>query len=110
VEHDGRLTPRIEFTLATTTNACVLHADIAKWLGIELDDAAAVEIGTMLNGVNQRGWSSRATLEFPEGRLELEVVFCENLATAGLLGWGGLMQHAEVEIHREFAKNERAAS
>jgi hypothetical protein len=87
-------TKRFEAIIDSGATRCIFHADIASYLGIELE-AGELE---MTNGVGGQVelWLHPIKLYIPGGPVNITAGFREGLPLAGLLGTGGFFDHFNI--------------
>jgi hypothetical protein len=84
-------TERIEALIDSGSTRCLFHADIGRFLGLEIA-AGAKEETLGISGVDTI-YLHNIVLYIPGGAVMIEAGFKENLPLAGLLGMQGFFEH-----------------
>ena len=87
-------TKKFETVIDSGAARCVFHADIAKFLNLELKSG----IKEITNGIGgpEENWIHEVMLYIPGGPVKIKAGFKENLPVVGLLGTQGFFQHFTI--------------
>ncbi len=87
-------TKRIECMIDSGASSCLFHADIARFLGLDLKSG----VRRMTNGIGglEETWVHDILLFLPGGPVKISAGFKENLTVAGLLGMQGFFEHFTI--------------
>ena len=87
-------TKRIEAIIDSGASRCLFHADIARYLGLDLKSG----IQDNLNGIGglEENWLHEVSLYIPGGSVKILAGFMENLSCVGLLGMTGFFDNFTV--------------
>jgi hypothetical protein len=87
-------TKKFEAIVDSGASRCTFHADLAKYLGIDLK-ACQIEQTTGISGT-ETTYLSEIFLYVPGGPAKVMAAFKEQLPVAGLLGMNGFFEHFNV--------------
>jgi hypothetical protein len=84
-------TKRVECIIDSGATNCLFHADIARFLGLDLESG----FRQMTNGIGGQEvtWLHEIMLYIPGGPVKITAGFKEGLPVAGLLGMKGFFDH-----------------
>jgi hypothetical protein len=87
-------TKRVECIVDSGASLCLFHADIATFLGIDLESGVR-EITQGIGGPEET-WLHEILLHLPGGAIRLEAGFKRSLPVAGLLGMHGFFDQFRI--------------